>query len=166
MTAIDDAQTAAIQQLQAQFAAAAARLDAMATQIQTGGDRITATEQRYAAGEARLTGIEAGLRSAVDDFTPVAGRVSELSAAALAFNGRLNAVEEALAALSAAAPPAPEARLLEVEAALDALSGRLANVEQTRARGGHLSQRLQDIEARLSKVDPEPTTEEGGGTTE
>lgn len=161
MTAIDDAQNAAIGQLQTQFAAAGARLDAMATQIQQGGDRITATEQRYAAGEARLTQIEAALRKAVEDFTPVAGRVGELSAAAVAFNDRLTGVESSLAALLAAAPPAPEERLLAVEAALDALSGRLATVEQTRARGGHLSQRLQDIEARLAKVDPEPTTEGG-----
>jgi chromosome segregation ATPase len=161
MATVDEQQTAAIQQLQAQFGAAAARLDTLATQIQTGGDRITATEQRYAAGEVRLTGIETGLRKAVEDFTPVAARVGELSAAALAFNDRLTGVETALADLAAAAPPAPEERLLQVEAALNAMSARLDAVEQTRARGGRLSSRLQEIEARLDKVDPEAITEGG-----
>jgi septal ring factor EnvC (AmiA/AmiB activator) len=163
MATIDEQQTAAIQQLQTQFAAAAARLDTMATQIQQGGDRITATEARYAAGETRLTSLEAGLSKALADFTPVAGRVGELSSAALSFNDRLTALETAVSNYIASAPPPDADRLAAVEQALTAMDARLAGVEQSRARGGGLSSRLTGIEQAIRELNGQ--TPEGGGNT-
>lgn len=156
---IDDDQNAAIAQLQNRFQAANKRLDDLATAVQNGGDRITATEQRFAAGEARITDMERTVRTAVENFTPVATRVSELSSAAVAFNDRLNRVEQAIADLAAREPLPTEDRFAAIERAILDLGTRIGTVEAQRTRGGRLAQRLADIEARLPVEPVEGGTE-------
>lgn len=162
MATVDEQQTAAIIALQQNFAAAGQRLDAMAVQIQQGGDRIAATEARFAAGETRITGIEQAVTGAIEGFTPVAERVEVLSSAALAFNTRLTNLETAVSDYIAATPPPAADRLAAVEQAITAMDARIAAVENSRARGGGLSSRLTGIEQAIRALGGEPLTEAGG----
>jgi hypothetical protein len=104
---------------------------------------------QVAALSGRMTAVEQGLTKAVSDFTPIGKRVTELSAAFQEANVRLAAMEAALVEIrETQALPADE-RLDAIDQALAALSARLSAVETQRQRGGRLSKRLADIEARL-----------------
>ncbi len=146
--------------LETNFGVAGERLDNMADAVQAGGDRLTAAEGRFAAGETRLTKLEQGLAKAYEDFTPTAQRVGELSAAAVSFNERLTAIETRLVEMGEAAPPPGEERMAAMEAALAAVSARVAKVENGGQRRGRLSARLAGIEATLERI------EAGQGGTE
>lgn len=115
-----------------------------------------ASSEEVAALAARLTAIEQTLAEKIPGFEGVGARVSELSSAFQQANTRLSALE-ALVRNMTDQPATGEAALREINSRLSNLSDRLAVVEQTRARGGRLSQRLALIESRL----PEEVNENG-----
>ncbi len=104
---------------------------------------------QVAALAARITGIEQTLAAKIPGFEQVGGRVAELSTAFQAANQRLAAFDQRLTAIEEEPPAAGEEALAALASALDNLAVRLAAVEQVRTRGGRLSRRLADIEARL-----------------
>lgn len=108
-----------------------------------------ASEEAVAALAVRLTAIEQTLAAKIPGFESVGGRVTELSSAFQQANTRLAAIETAVKALAEAPPPVGAEALQAISDRLDNVSARLGVVEQTRARGGRLSQRLASIEARL-----------------
>lgn len=115
-----------------------------------------ASAEEVAALATRLTAIEQTLAAKIPGFEAVGGRVTELSSAFQEANRRLAAIETAVRALAEAPPPAGAEAIQALADRLDNVVSRLDVVEQTRARGGRLSQRLASIEARL------PAAPEGG----
>lgn len=112
-----------------------------------------ATEARLGELERRMTAVEQGLAKAIETFSPVGGRVAELSSAFQAANARLRTLELAIEALQNAEPPDVSALL----ARLTDIETRLGSVERSGNRRGRLSSRLAGIEAALERI-------EGGGT--
>lgn len=144
MSVKDDQQDAAIAQL--------------AQQVQAGGARLTELENRFGAGERRITQLETRYADDLARIEPVLTRVEELSSAAVAFNGRLNAAEGAIVVLQAASGGAVDLqRLTDLEVRVTALSERLEQAERVRTRGSGLSDRLAQIEADLANVKNPPT---------
>lgn len=97
----------------------------------------------------RITTIEQLLVQKLPGFEAVAGRVGELATAFQQANGRLSDVETAVQAIRDAPLPGGAQDIADLRASVDALSARVSGIEQTRARGGTLSQRLASIEAKL-----------------
>lgn len=108
---------------------------------------------RVAGLEVRVTALETTLAQKIPGFEQVAGRVTELSGAFQNANVRLAGLEAAVEALGAAAPPPGEQRLSALEAAVAALTDKVATLAATRARTG-LSGRLLSIEAKLDQLLP------------
>jgi hypothetical protein len=115
------------------------------------GPRLDAIESALGNGGARITALEGQLQQAIDGVTPTVTRVEELSGAAVAFNERLNSAEQKLAEWLAQNPAGDE-RITALQEAVTALATRLTTVEQTRARGGRLSNRLANIESKLDQI--------------
>jgi hypothetical protein len=133
----------------------AERLDAIElrlSQLVSPGS-ITDTTARVAALELRLTVVEQLLAQKIPGFEAVGARVSELSAGFLAANGRFTAIEQAIEALTTAAPPPGAERLAALETALVTLSGTVSTLQATRGRTG-LSGRLRSIEEKLDALVP------------
>jgi hypothetical protein len=121
-------------------------------------DKGSATAEEVAALATRITALEQLLAQKIPGFEAVGGRVSELSTAFQSANQRLAGLESAVQELKDTPAPggAEDIALLRSEVA--AMSARVEAVEQTRARGGRLSNRLASIEAKLDQIVP------GGGS--
>ena len=129
--------------------------------------RLTAVETKNAQQDTQLATIAGNLQSAqnalakaVTDFSPVAARVTELSAAFLDANQRLSEVETSLMALQMPEDPGMDLAQ-QVNALRDTLNTLTARVEllaTTRARSGRISTRLTSIEDILRQM-------QQGGTT-
>jgi septal ring factor EnvC (AmiA/AmiB activator) len=128
-----------------------ARLSALEAAVANAGPRIAALEAGFAQAGPRITQVEQTLTAAIEQVTPLAGRVDQLSAAAVSFNDRLGAMETALTEW-AEQNPANDEQLAAGLARIEALETRLTIVEQTRARGGRLSNRLASIEEKLDTI--------------
>lgn len=104
----------------------------------------------------RLTALERGLQEAIDTFTPIARRVEELSAAYLAANRRLVKLETQMQVLTEEDEGTSDDQLQAINNSIDALSARVSSVEQARSRGGRLSQRLAEMQAKIDELSPDP----------
>lgn len=113
------------------------------------------TPDEIAALTARITAMEQLLAAKIPGFEQVGTRVAELSTAFQKANERLAGLESAVTVIQ----EAPAVDLSTLTNAVGELTTRVAAIETVRLRGGTLSRRLADIEARL----PEPTN---GGATE
>lgn len=134
------------------------QIAALQQAVGTGQGRLQELEKRFGGGEARITALEQRYAADLARIEPVLARVEELSSAAVAFNRRLNTVEEAVAALQASSGGSvDQERLTTVERRLAEFDGRLENVEIVRTRGSGLSDRLASIEAALDKITHPPT---------
>lgn len=118
-------------------------------------DRLTAVEGALATARQELATLKATVATALESFSPIGPRVTELSAAFLAANERLAGLESDIAALKAAGP---NALLTHFEEVVEGMEARLAAVEQTRQRGGRLSSRLRSIEEKIDRLLPEGET--------
>lgn len=137
------------------------RLNALATEMQRGTDRLAQAEARFAAGEQRLTEVTQVLGDLVTGSAATSIRLGELVAAAQGFASRMAAVEEHV---KTDTPSADEARIAALEATVEHNVTRLEALETTRARGGRLSSRLAAIETKLDQVigGGNPPPAEGG----
>jgi len=111
-----------------------------------------ATAEEVAALATRLTAIEQTLAQKMPGFEQVGTRVAELSTAFQSANSRLSALEVAVKALAEAPVSGGAEEVAALRSAVETLSTRLGVVEQTRARGGRLSNRLASIEAKLDTI--------------
>jgi uncharacterized coiled-coil protein SlyX len=112
-------------------------------------------DARLGALETRVTELAAALNKAVNDFAPVAGRVSQLSSAFQEANTRLTELETRVNAEPPAAPA--EERLAELEQGITGLAERVSTISATAARGPRLGTRLATIEDALTRLSPPPT---------
>jgi hypothetical protein len=119
-------------------------------------DRLAALEGAFSQARQQLTALDAKVTAALESFSPIGPRVTELSAAFLAANERLAGLEADIETLKAAGPDAGLAHLEEV---IEGMEARLAVVEQTRQRGGRLASRLRDIEGKIDRLLPEGATQ-------
>lgn len=144
--------------LEERIAALEARVNAIATEMQRGADRLAQAEARFAAGEQRLTEIATVVGDLVTGQAAATIRLGEIVALAQGFAARLEAVETHV---EQDTPSADEARIDALEATVAANITRLEAIEATRARGGRLSSRLAAIEAKLDEVLVTPTPQGG-----
>lgn len=137
--------------LEAAFEAAGQQIAAIGQALAAGSARLDTMEAVYSSAGERLTAAEGNLAQAIATFQPVGVRVAELSSAALAFNDRLNLAEQRLMEWFAQNPISDD-QLDELSQRVTTMDTRLARVEQVRARGGRLSDRLASIEAKLDRI--------------
>jgi hypothetical protein len=127
--------------------------------------QIAALESAVATLQSAVKALQVQLAAAVDSFTPVGQRVTELSAAFQDANGRLAAAETTLVGLSQDGEVAELVqRVQDLGATVEGFDARLSAIENVRARSGRTGVRLSNIEQTLQQILQNTTGGTASGT--